>query len=76
MMTLATPWHKEWGNGPSAQDRDQVERDQMGREQEILYKCTNEGLLLLYVSSIITCIFPFIYQPLNLLSLDSGGGGD
>lgn len=53
--------------------------------QEILYKCTNEGLLLLYVSSIITCIFPFIYQPLNLcqwtlgwmeLKATLGGGGE
>lgn len=29
-----------------------------GGSREPLYKCTNEGLLLFYVSSIITCIFP------------------
>lgn len=62
-MTWQTPWHRGvGGEGPQgpgpAQPPPQGRAGGRGGGHEPLYKCTNEGLLLFYVSSIITCIFP------------------
>lgn len=64
--TWPTPWRRDGtgakgprGRGARAWHRHPLQEVGGGRgSREPLYKCTNEGLLLFYVSSIITCIFP------------------